>query len=112
MAAENCCRLFHGVGLFFDGLFKCIHPPAAALALIASLGYLEGPEHVLWVAAAVVLLLLAALFFNRIIGGLPYPLWYFDSKVARHFGEMAGIPVNEITLCRQAPMKTFQSRRS
>lgn len=93
-------------------LFKCVHPPAAASALIASLGYLVSAEHVIGIAAAVILLLLAALFFNRIIGGLPYPLWRFDPKVSRHFGEMAGIPANEITFWRQTAMKTFQSRRS
>jgi CBS-domain-containing membrane protein len=101
-----------GLACLLMVIFKCVHPPAAASALIAALGYLEGPEHVIGIAAAVVLLLLAALFFNRIIGGLPYPVWRFDAKVARNFGEMAGIPANEITFWRQAAMKTFQSRRS
>ncbi len=101
-----------GLACFLMVLCKCVHPPAAASALIASLGYLESPEHVLGIAAAVVLLLPEALFFNRVIGGLPYPVWQFDAKVARHFGEMAGIPANEITFWRQAAMQTFQSRRS
>ncbi|MCD4688504.1 MAG: HPP family protein [Desulfuromonadaceae bacterium] len=101
-----------GLACLLMVIFKCVHPPAAASALIASLGYLNSPEHVLGIVAAVVLLLFAALFFNRVIGGLPYPLWKFDAKVARHFGEMAGIPANEITFWRQAAMKTFQSRRS
>ncbi len=101
-----------GLACLLMVLFNCVHPSAAASAPIASLGFLKSPGHVLGIAAAVVLLLLAAQFFNRIIGGLPYPLWKFNPKVARHFGEMAGMPANEITFWRQAAMKTFQSRRS
>lgn len=91
---------------------KCVHAPAVASALIAALGFFESPLHLFGILAAVVLLLLAALFFNRVIGGLPYPLWRFNARVARNFGEMAGIPANEITFWRQASMKTFQQRRS
>lgn len=58
-----------GLACLLMVVFKCVHPPAAASALIAALGYFEGPEHVIGIVAAVVLLLLAALFFNRFIGG-------------------------------------------
>jgi len=54
---------------------KCVHPPAAASALIAAMGYLVNIEQVLGIIAAVNLIVLAAIIFNRIIGGLPYPLW-------------------------------------
>jgi len=101
-----------GLACLLMVVFRCVHPPAAASALIAALGYLESPAHVLGIAAAVVLLLLEALFFNRLVGGLPYPTWRFDPKVARNFGELAGIPANEITFWRQAAMKTFASRGS
>jgi CBS-domain-containing membrane protein len=91
-------------------LFKCVHPPAAASALIAAMGYLENVEQILGIIAAVNLIVLAAIFFNRVIGGLPYPLWRADPKVARNFGEMAGIPEGETTFWRQLATKTFQRR--
>ena len=59
-----------------------------------------------------VLLVLEAILFNRIIGGLPYPLWRVDPKVARNFGAMAGIPDSETTFWRQLAAKTLQRRGS
>ena len=59
-----------------------------------------------------VLLVLEAILFNRIIGGLPYPLWRADPKVARNFGAMAGIPDSETTFWRQLAAKTLQRRGS
>jgi CBS-domain-containing membrane protein len=91
-------------------LLKCVHPPAAASALIAAMGYLVNLEQVLGIIAAVNLIVLTAIVFNRIIGGLPYPLWRADLKVARHFGEMAGINEDETTFWRQLATKTFQRR--
>jgi hypothetical protein len=37
-------------------------------------------------------------------------LWRADLKVARHFGEMAGINEDETTFWRQLATKTFQRR--
>ena len=91
-------------------LLKCVHPPAAASALIAAMGYLENVEQILGIIAAVILIVLAAILFNRVIGGLPYPLWRVDPKVARNFGEMAGITEGETTFWRQLATKTFQRR--
>lgn len=89
---------------------KCIHPPAAASALIAAMGFLNTPEQVAGVIGAMMLLVLEAILFNRIIGGLPYPLWRADPKVARNFGAMAGIPDSETTFWRRLANKTFQIR--
>ena len=91
---------------------KCIHPPAAASALIAAMGFLNSAEQVLGVLSAMILLVFEAIVFNRIIGGLPYPLWRANPKVARNFGAMAGIPESENTFWRQRVAKTFQQRRS
>jgi hypothetical protein len=57
-------------------------------------------------------LVLEAILFNRIIGGLPYPLWRADPKIARSFGAMAGIPESETTFWRQLATKTLQRRGS
>lgn len=89
---------------------KCIHPPAAASALIAAMGFLNTPEQVAGVIGAMMLLVLEAILFNRIIGGLPYPLWRAEPKVARNFGAMAGIPDSETTFWRRLANKTFQIR--
>lgn len=91
-------------------LLKCVHPPAAASALIAAMGYLVNVEQVLGIIAAVNLIVLTAIIFNRIIAGLPYPLWRADLKVARNFGEMAGITEGEPTFWRQLATKNFQRR--
>ncbi|MGD2187966.1 MAG: HPP family protein [Desulfobacterales bacterium] len=91
-------------------LAKCIHPPAAASALIAAMGFLNSPEQVLGVIGAMILLVLEAILFNRIIGGLPYPLWRADPKAARTFGAMAGIPDSETNFWRHLATKTLQRR--
>jgi CBS-domain-containing membrane protein len=91
---------------------KCVHPPAAASALIAAMGFLNSMDQVLGVIGAMTLLVLEAILFNRIIGGLPYPLWRADPKIARNFGAMAGIPESETTFWRQLATKTLQRRGS
>ncbi len=55
-------------------LFKSPHPPAGATTLIISLGILTKPLQLVLLMAAVVLLTLQALVFNR-LAGVPYPLW-------------------------------------
>ena len=91
---------------------KCIHPPAAASALIAAMGFLSSTEQVMGVLGAMILLVLEAIVFNRFLGGLPYPLWRANLTVARNFGALAGIPDSENTFWRQRVTKTFQQRRS
>jgi CBS-domain-containing membrane protein len=99
-----------GVSCIAMVLLKCVHPPAAASALIAAMGYLESVEQVMGIIAAVNLIVVAAIIFNRVLGGLPYPLWRSDAKIARNFGEMAGITEGETTFWRQLATKTFQRR--
>ncbi len=96
-------------GVIMVGL-KCIHPPAAASALIAAMGFLNSAEQVLGVIGAMMLLVLEAILFNRIIGGLPYPLWRANPKVARNFGAMAGIPESETSFWRRVATKNFKIR--
>ena len=89
---------------------KCVHPPAAASALIAGMGYLANADQVLGLIGAVILLVMEAIFFNRVIGGLPYPLWRADPKIARNYGQLAGIPETGITFWQQLATRTFQRR--
>ncbi len=89
---------------------RCVHPPAAASALIAAMGYLANAEQVLGLIGAVILLVLEAIFFNRIIGGLPYPIWRGDPNVARNYGELAGISETGTTFWKQLATKIFQGR--
>jgi hypothetical protein len=76
------------------------------------MGFLNSMDQVLGVIGAMTLLVLEAILFNRIIGGLPYPLWRADPKIARNFGAMAGIPESETTFWRQLATKTLQRRGS
>lgn len=64
-------------------VFRCVHPPAAATAMIAALGYIISPLQILGLMGAVILLVLEAFFFIRILGGVPYPLWKSDSSLMR-----------------------------
>ncbi len=99
-----------GLACLLMAVANCVHPPAVSSALIAALGYFETPLHLLGIGSAVVLLLLWAVFFNRLVGGLPYPLWRFDAAAARNFGELAGVPARELNFWRLAAMKGFQRR--
>lgn len=73
-------------------LTRSIHPPAAASALIAAMGYLHNPTQILGLPAAVLFLVFLALVWNRVVGGLPYPLWRADPTASRHYGLLAGNP--------------------
>ena len=73
-------------------LFRCAHPPAAATALIAAMGFMESPLQMIGLPIALLLLVLEAILFNRIIAGLPYPFWSTDTEAARRYGALAGIP--------------------
>lgn len=89
---------------------RCVHPPAAASALIAAMGYLANAAQVLGLLAAVVLLVLEAFLFNRMIGGLPYPVWRADPTVSRSYGVLAGIPEVNTNFWQQLATKIFQHR--
>ena len=89
---------------------RCVHPPAAASALIAAMGYLGNIVQVLGLPTAVVLLVFEALLFNRLLGGLPYPLWRSDPKISRMYGMLAGIPDAQGTFWQQLTGKIFQKR--
>jgi CBS-domain-containing membrane protein len=87
-----------------------VHPPAAATALIAAMGYLQRPDQIIGLVAAVILLSAEALLFNRVIGGLPYPLWRADPTVSQSYGALAGIPEKGTTAWHQLSLKLFQRR--
>lgn len=55
-------------------LLRISHPPAAATALIVSLGILTKPKYLVIIEVAVILLTAQAWVLNR-IAGLDYPLW-------------------------------------
>jgi len=63
-------------------LLRVPHPPAGATTLIVSLGILRTPTHLAILMAAVALLALQAVAFNR-LAGLPYPLWASRQEVAK-----------------------------
>ncbi len=70
---------------------RCSHPPAAATGLIAGMGYFGEPLQVLGLICASVVLAAQAFVLNRVFGGLPYPLWRYDHRVARDYGVLAGL---------------------
>lgn len=91
-------------------LAKTSHPPAAASALIAVMGYLEDPLKVAGFLAAVLLLAAEGFLLNRVLGGLPYPVWRADPAVVRDGGALAGIP-GGVSFWSQLSGRTFQARK-
>lgn len=91
-------------------LFQCIHPPAAATALIAAMGYLADPIQIGGVLVAVFFLGMEAYLFNRILGGLPYPLWRFDPEVEKNFRFLTGQSTSTASRWQEIAEKTFQRR--
>ena len=89
---------------------QSIHPPAAASALIAAMGYLENPFQLLGILSALVLLVLEAFLFNRLLGGLPYPIWRPDPKVSQKYRVLAGLQEAKTTFWGQFADKMFQRR--
>ena len=86
------------------------HPPAAATALIAVMGYLVDPYKIMGIIAAVLMLAVEGIVFNRLMGGLPYPLWRTDAKVARNYGVLAGIPRGDESFWEQLASRIYQKR--
>ena len=91
-------------------LLGCEHSPAAGSALIAAMGYLGNPAQIVGLPLAVVLLVIEAFVFNRIIGGLPYPVWRTNLRISRSYGVLAGIPDANTTFWQQMAVKMFQRR--
>lgn len=89
---------------------QCVHPPAAATALIAAMGYLDNVVQVGGVLVAVLLLALEAIVFNRVFGGLPYPLWRFDANMDKIYRPLAGHRASEGSRWQKIAEKTFQRR--
>ncbi len=79
-----------GIACAWMTVLRCYHPPAAATALMPALGLAIQPYQLLGFAAAVLLLAAEGFCFNRLIGGLPYPLWRMAPERARHYGRLAG----------------------
>jgi CBS domain-containing membrane protein len=89
---------------------KCVHPPAAATALIAAMGYLENIVQVCGVLAAVLFLAVEAYLFNRLMGGLPYPIWRSDPHIENIYHSLAGRSSATISRWQNLANKTFQRR--
>jgi CBS-domain-containing membrane protein len=92
--------------------FRCDHPPAAATALLGAMGVFENATHVLGLLAAVGLLVLEAFLLNRVVGGLPYPVWRADPKISSRYAALAGIPGTGNTFWQQLASRIYQHRHS
>jgi CBS-domain-containing membrane protein len=93
-------------------LLRCVHPPAVATALLGAMGFFETTAQILGLLAAVALLLLQALLFNRVLGGLPYPFWRYDARVGREYGALAGRPEAGESFWSQLSDRLQRRRRS
>lgn len=91
-------------------VLSCVHPPAAATALIAAMGYLENIVQIGGTLMAVLFLVAEAIFFNRVLGGLPYPLWRFNAEKVKNYCAIAGVPEHGKTYWQRMTHKTFQRR--
>jgi CBS-domain-containing membrane protein len=89
---------------------RCTHPPAAASGLLAAMGYLSDPMRALGLCLAAVLLVLEAMVFNRLLGGLPYPWWRADPNLARRFGALAGLGSARDNYWQQMTARIHQGR--
>jgi hypothetical protein len=89
----------------------CSHPPAAASGLIAATGYLSEPLEALGLIVAACLLALEAIVLNRVLGGLPYPLWRPETRAARGLGLLAGQSGGPGSYWQQLSERLLQDRR-
>ena len=90
--------------------FKFEHPPAAATALIASMGYILNSTQIIGFVAAVILLVLEAYLFNRILGGIPYPHWRYNQKIAQDYKELADLSSKKSRMGEQLTTSIFHKR--
>ncbi len=93
-------------------MLRCSHPPAAATALIAAMGFFSNIIQILGFLLAVILLVAHAFASNRLLSGLPYPVWRLDSKIARRYGTLAGIPDQKSTFWGQLTSRAFERRHN
>jgi len=100
------------MGLVCGGMIvlRSAHSPAAATALIASTGFIVTLTQVFGFVAAVVLLIVGALFVNRFLGGIPYPLWDYDPKAAEDYPDLADISDGNTSFWHQFSKKTLLRR--
>ncbi len=91
--------------------FNCAHPPAAATTLIAAMGYIQGWLQIVAIPAAVILLLLQAQLFNRVLGGLPVTFWHFNAETSNRYPDLAGLGDREIPYWEKITEKIHDRRR-
>lgn len=89
----------------------CAHPPAAATALLAAMGLAGSPYQILGLSCAVILLAAQALFFNRILGGLPYPVWRADPVTVLEYHRQAILRDDDVTFWRMLSGRILIGRR-
>ena len=89
---------------------RCVHPPAAATALIAAMGFLDSIVQIGGVLVAVIFLVLEAIVFNRLLVGLPYPIWRFNPDVIKDHPTLAGLPRHGQTPWQKMVTRTFHRR--
>ena len=92
-------------------MLRCAHPPAAATALLAAMGYAGTSHQIFGLTCAVVLLAAQALLFNRLVGGLPYPLWRADPHTVREFNRQAVLGDADVTFWRMLSARIVMRRR-
>jgi CBS-domain-containing membrane protein len=92
-------------------LLDCPHPPATATALVAAMGYFDSPLQIAALPVAALLLLAQALVFNRVLGGLPFPLWRFDPKAARAYPDLGGLGDQDVSYWDKVTEGVFERRK-
>nr|MBC8425572.1 hypothetical protein [bacterium] len=92
-------------------MLRCPHPPAAATAMIAAMGFL-GPVQALGLVAAALLLAVEAVVLVRWLAGLPYPIWRADAKAVRCYGELAGLATDHEDRWQRQREITFKTRKA
>jgi len=92
-------------------MIRCHHPPAAASAMIAAMGFLD-PIQALGLVAAAMLLAVEALVLVRWLAGLPYPIWRADAKAVRCYGGLAGLPTDHEDRWQRLREITFKTRKA
>lgn len=90
--------------------FNCAHPPAAATTLIAAMGFFDSWVQIAALPVAVILLLLQAQLFNRVLGGLPVPLWSFKAEVANRYPDLAGLGDREVPYWEKVTDQVYERR--
>jgi CBS-domain-containing membrane protein len=90
--------------------WHCIHPPAAATAMLGAMGYLAEPAQAAGLVGAAILLALEAIILNRLLGGLPYPLWRSCPRLTRQHAALAGLSGHHNTYWHHLAERILQRR--